>query len=100
MQDGDDIPFDGYDTPFDESEGSVADLDARLDPVAAAWDGTNATLDRLEAAMHAGFDRIEATLHGTDARLKKVATTRQVLVGGTLLTLEITVLMLIGLCWR
>ena len=33
MQDAYEIPFDRYETPFDESQGCVLELDARLAPL-------------------------------------------------------------------
>jgi hypothetical protein len=96
MEDAYETPFDRYETPYDASEGSVADLDTRLDPMGTRLDMIDATLDQMKARL----DRIEATLDRMDTRLDKVVTNRQVLFGGILLTLEITALSLIGMCWR
>jgi hypothetical protein len=47
VQDAYETPFDRYETPFDASQGSVADLDARLDPMGARSDRIERTLRRL-----------------------------------------------------
>lgn len=69
MKDYYETAFDRYETPFDKSQGSVAELDAHLDPMGARLDRIEAMLDqpgarfdRFEATMNAGFDRLEAQL--------------------------------------
>jgi hypothetical protein len=96
MPDAYDTPCDRYETPFDVSRGSVADLDARLDPVGVQWERVDAITDPMQARL----DRIEATLDRMDIRLDTMITTRQVRFWGMVLTLEITVWMLIVACWR
>jgi ABC-type transporter Mla subunit MlaD len=96
MTDGDASPFDRYETPFDESQGSIADLDAHLDPVRARLD----RIDAITAQMNARLDQIEATLDRMDARLDKVVTKRQLRFWGIVLMLELTAWTLIVTYWR
>jgi hypothetical protein len=58
MQDVYETPFDRYETPYEASERSVAELDARLDPVGSSVARIDATLAELETSMA----RLERTL--------------------------------------
>jgi hypothetical protein len=71
MQDAYETLFDCYETPFDESQGSVAVLDAHLDPVGARVDRIDAITDEMKARL----GRLEATLDRNDARLTRIERT-------------------------